>query len=147
VKANDIIQILFNTQNANSCNGDEWWQIDNAIYVLSQHQRALRANSTTQEEAIPVDDQNRALWPNYCANNCAGFYPRTCKALNCVGYRRRSLLHTMTRGLFWATNCQNQISELNNLLNNMRNNNGFSDSCKWYLGLERQYNCFTNERC
>jgi hypothetical protein len=148
VQANDVVQILFNDQYASSCNDDEWWQIDNQIYVVSQIQRKLRGDKEAipQEEEVPVDETNRALWPTYCANNCAGFAPKTCKALTCVGYRRRTLA-TVMRGLFYGSNCQNQITELNVLLTNLGNRESISSGCKEYLGLSRQYNCFTNATC
>lgn len=132
-----------------ACSDDEWWQIDGSIYVLSQQQRSLRGDSkAVSHEDVPVDDQNRALWPNYCANRCTGFVPRTCKALNCKGYRRRrGLIEEMTRGLFWASNCNSQIAEVNALLNELRLSFDFSDSCQWYLGLYRTYHCFTDDTC
>jgi hypothetical protein len=144
-EANDILQILFDDNQADSCNDDEWWQIDGAIYVLSQQQRALRGDKV--RAGIPLDD--RALWPNYCANRCGGFVPRTCKALNCKGYRRRrrGMIEHMTRGLFWASNCNSQIAEVNSLLHDLRQNAGFSDRCQEYLGLYRTYHCFTDDTC
>jgi hypothetical protein len=153
-EANFIVQILFNNGNPDACSDNEWNQIDYAIFVVSQHQRnrGLRGeNSTALADGPDVDtgiiDRELQYYPNYCANNCAGFAPRKCRAVNCVGYRRRGMVETMTRSLFWATDCNNQISELNNLINNMRNVNGFSAGCKSFLGQSRTYNCFTNESC
>jgi hypothetical protein len=147
-EANDILQILFDDNQADACSEDEWWQIDASIYVLSQQQRALRGNTKAiSREEILVDDQNRALWPNYCANRCDGFVPRTCKALNCKGYRRRGMIEEMTRGLFWASNCNSQIADVNSLLNDLRLSSDFSASCQWYLGLYRNYHCFTDDTC
>ena len=139
-EANDILQILFNDDYADYCNDSEWYDIDDAIYILSQNQRSLRGIDNGKRDLKLQPLVHRSLgWPNSCANRCAGFTAKTCKALNCVGYRRRSL--------FWASDCNNQISEVNNLLNNLRENGGFSDSCWFYLSLDRIYNCFTDEYC
>jgi len=165
VEANFIVQILFNNGDPYQCSSSEWSQLEYQIYVMSQKQRmrSLRGGEgeditmeavTVEEghEVAAVDDEDSApqrelAYPNYCANNCAGQAPRRCMAVNCVGYRKRSLVEEMTRSLFWATDCNNQISELNNLINNMRNTAGFSQGCRQFLEQQRTYNCFTNAYC
>lgn len=151
VRANFIVQILFNNGNPYQCSSSEWSQLEYLIYVMSQNQRNLRGADEKGAEAFTEyaeeegeEGKQRELWPNYCANRCSGFTPRRCMALNCVGYRRRGL--EMTRNLFWSTDCNNQISELNNLITNFRNN-GLSAGCRQFLEQQRQYNCFTNSNC
>jgi hypothetical protein len=161
-----IIRIVFNNGSPSSCTSTEWSKIDNAIFVLSQLQRklGLKGNSSLNVTDTQFND-NEALdeskeklqeavtsgrelaYPNSCANSCAGFATRTCKALNCKGYRRREMRERKKRGLFWATDCNNQISELNNLMTNLRNTAGFTTKCKDYLALSRKYECFTDDLC
>jgi hypothetical protein len=156
-----IIRIVFNNGSPSSCTSTEWKTIDNAIFVLSQLQRKLRGNinvtdtptsgvdiNSTPEELQEAVISGRELgYPTSCANSCAGFATGTCKALNCKGYRRRTMRNSKDRELFWATDCNNQISELNNLMTNLRNTAGLSARCKDYLALSRTYQCFTTEKC
>ena len=158
----DILRVVFNNGNPSSCTTTEWNTIDTAIYNMAKVQRKLSLrggksiNMTDtsvgdEEDGVTKDESeeintSRELYPNSCANSCAGFAPKTCKALNCIGYRR-ALMDIKKRELFWASGCNNQITEMNNLITNMRNGPGFTTNCKNYLALSRKYECFTTQYC
>jgi hypothetical protein len=128
--------------------------ITHQIYTMAGNQRQLRGNDIVDDgnvltDAVVTDEDNNArelkTYPAYCANSCAGYAKGWCLALNCVGYRR-SVMESM-RELFWSTNCENQKSEVNNLLNNMCNNNQVGQSCKSFVMAPRTMTCFSNVEC
>lgn len=156
---NVILQVLLNNGEDMYCDGNdccedhEWDHISHTIYTMSGNQRLLRGNDIDKDQEVDsitnavVDGKARELrtYAAYCANSCAGYARGRCLALNCVGYRR-SVMESM-RALFWSTNCENQKSEVNNLLNNMCNNNEVGDNCKSYLMAPRQLSCYSNVEC
>ena len=75
------LRFLFNLgapTNASNCTDADFSIFDDAMYseifLGRRRKKALRA-----------------LYPNYCANKCAGYVARQCRAVGCVGYRRRTL--------------------------------------------------------
>jgi hypothetical protein len=158
---NVILQVLLNNGNAMYCNGgdccntSEFDLISQKVYTMSGYQRHLRGNDIVDEgnavidvtNAFVVDDEARGLrtYAAYCANRCAGYAKGRCLALNCGGYRR-SVMESV-RELFWSTNCENQKSEVNNVLNNIVNNQQVSNNCKSYLMAPRQLTCYSNVAC
>ena len=156
--SNVILQVLLNNgQNMDCggqdcCNYQEWDVITRQIYTMAGNQRQLRGNDIADvglnvTDAIVVEDEARELvtYRAYCANSCAGYARGRCLALNCIGYRR-SVMESM-RELFWSTNCENQKSEVNNLLTNMVNSNQFGQTCKALLMAPRLLTCYSNVLC
>lgn len=159
---NVILQVLLNSDenlctdkwgnSVECCEENEWDLISQRFYTMSINQRQLRGESDLNEENAAdstsnvVDDEARKLsYSRYCANSCRWYATGRCLALNCKGYRR-SVMETM-RELFWSTNCENQKSEVNNLLNNMANNNEVGENCKILLRSSRKLTCFSNVEC
>ena len=162
---NVILQVLLNNGNDMDCDGNdccdeyEWDFISHQIYTMSGNQRQLRGNNSwdggdiiTDSVSMDNEDESQrqlANYPAYCAYRCAGYAPTRCLALNCKGYRRQHhrVMMESIRELFWSTNCENQKSEVNNLLNNICNNNQVSHNCKSYLMQPRTMTCYSNVDC
>jgi hypothetical protein len=81
--ADRMIRVLFNNGTEPSsdlnCTENDSLLIDSVFNVLSSL-RNLRS--------IGHGNNGRRLRPVYCKNNCRGYSPLTCRATNCVGYRR-----------------------------------------------------------
>jgi hypothetical protein len=149
---NVILRILLNTR-AGSCQGSDWDFVEHQIYTMSINQRQLRGDVGSDEgnaaDSIisEVDNKARELqtYPRECANSCRTYPAGRCMALNCRGYRRG--LMESTRELFWSTPCENQKSEVRNLLTNIANNNQVGASCKASLLQAPQMDCYSNVDC
>jgi hypothetical protein len=171
-QTNVILQILLNNGNAMTCGGkaccsnSEWDYVSHQIYTMSIQQRQLLRGNDDNGPLITISnatdvgtsDNGRRLptYPAQCANSCAGYAKGRCFALNCMGYRRRTTTTTTTtmakewmssRELFWATPCENQKSEVHNLLNNICVNNQVGANCKKLLSAPRKMTCFSNVKC
>lgn len=152
VNAYDLVQMLFDQQHAGACSSNDWDIIDAAILEWTNYDyRKLRGSDAAivSNDRIPVDENNRALWPWYCANRCDGFAPRTCKAVNCVGYRR-GLVETMKHGLYQAFlyfDCSSQSADLEQVISGIIWYNRVSPACVSYLNIPRQYSCYTDAQC
>jgi hypothetical protein len=157
----------------NCCSSTEWDTISKAVYAMAKNQRhtrrTLRGNITNHNDAMIVEgtssnsiptgnntDVHRELpsYPGSCANNCRGYTTGRCMALNCVGYRqRRSMMESFTslvgrkhdRDLFWATGCDTQKQEANNLLTNIQSQVG--PRCKALLNAPRGLKCYSTANC
>jgi hypothetical protein len=152
----------------NCCTSAEWTLISDRVYTMSQNQRDLEDNNSTVEneegefvevnnstrigDATDIDRDLAITYPRYCANNCAGYSTGRCMALNCKGYRERrtsdeSKVSSLRpkRDLFYATSCENQKSEMNNLLTNIQNEVG--SRCKALLNAPRKLTCFSTDSC
>jgi hypothetical protein len=149
------------------CTSSEWDRISRSIYTMSmnqRHTRALRGNETNHDDAMMegidstgagnnIDVTRELAYPRQCANNCRAYPAGRCMALNCYGYRqRRSMLESIAslvgqgdRDLFWATNCDNQKSEVNNLLNNLQYQ--FGPRCRSLLNAPRILECYSDVDC
>lgn len=145
-----MIRILFNQTQSHACSTNDWDVIDYAFYEfsLNQYDRNLRGANTTLAAKDQVDEESRELWPAYCANRCEGFLPRTCRAVNCVGFRR-SLVEMLSRGLYGSPLCDGQISEMEGVIIGVKGDtfNGLSSACRSYLNIPRQYECFRDTVC
>jgi hypothetical protein len=104
------------------------------VYAMSKNQRDLGNNSAaevlgsiTQMGNSTDVDRDLQSYPGYCKNNCNGYVSGRCMALNCKGYRKsieaaesKSTSLRPKRDLLYATICDNQKSEMNNLLTNFQ---------------------------
>jgi hypothetical protein len=138
----------------NCCTSWEWNFIQTQFYVMSGKQRrGLRGNETSTPPMNITDTAERQLqtWPRECANPCAGVLPGRCLAAKCKGYRRTlvdsimSIAQLNDRNLYWATNCENQKSEVNNLLNNIKWQVG--PRCRSLIDAPREMTCKYNVWC
>lgn len=153
----------------NCCNSTEWNLIASRAYTMAQNQRDLDGtmgipsddsvvdvlqNSTTRDGNSIDVDRELVTYPRYCANRCKGYAPGRCLAMKCRGYRQRrtntvgstplSLRHAQ-RDLFYSTGCSNQISEMKNLLRNIRRQLG--RRCRSLLNAPRKMTCFNTDDC
>lgn len=121
---------------------------------MSKNQRNLQDSAAVGAEISNSTNVDRDLqsYPGYCANNCAGYAPGRCMALNCKGYRKsretaesKPLSLRPRRDLFYSTGCDNQKSEMNNLLTNIQNELG--PRCKALLNAPRNMTCYGTELC
>lgn len=158
-----ILQVLLNNGNDsfhcvdrwnNCCTSSEWNFISQKVYTMSQNQRDLSvSNSTVKSDDVSlVDDYNTThtdrdlkTYPRYCANSCKGIAAGRCMALNCKKYRQRRTSLRPKRDLFYSTSCDNQKSEMNNLLTNIQNQ--LSPQCRSLLNAPRKMTCFNADQC
>ena len=165
-----ILQVLLNSGNSfycidrwnNCCTSTEWNLISTKVYAMSKNQRDLLEDDSSTANSTLMDfssnnstgvDRDLQSYPGYCANNCAGYAPGRCMALNCRGYRARretseyksSSKLRPSRDLFYSTSCDNQKSEMNNLLTNIQNEIG--PRCKALLNAPRKMSCYGTELC
>jgi hypothetical protein len=153
----------------NCCTSTEWDLISSRVYTMSQNQRDLEGsnatiqndddtfvdiNNSTQVRDSTDIDRGLVTYPRYCANSCRGYATGRCMALNCKGYRhqqRRTTIDSKSsslrpkRNLFYSTSCENQKSEMNNLLTNIRNEVG--PRCQSLLNAPRKMTCFDADLC
>jgi hypothetical protein len=125
-----------------------------------KRQRGLRHgnNETSNDEMVQpfegsMDDRELQTHPRDCGRQCAGYVTGYCVSARCIGYRRSMMNNATTsttiaqddRNLYWATPCENQKSEMNNLLNNL----GYrvSARCKRLLDRPRTMTCIYNAVC
>jgi hypothetical protein len=162
-----ILQVLLNSGDSfycvdqwnNCCTSTEWDLISTNVYAMSKNQRDLEdsstvdliSNSTEIGNSTAVDRELQS-YPGFCANNCKGYAVGRCMALNCKGYRKnRDMAESKTsslrpkRDLFYSTNCDNQKSEMNNLLTNVQSQLG--PRCKALLNAPRTMSCYGSELC
>jgi hypothetical protein len=110
VSAEIMIRFIFNDGRAPSifegtyCSSTENSSID-AIFdlktLLGRRRRQLRLTSDTNStiSAAPLasiephTDSRGLAYPRKCKDNCAGLAKGTCRATDCVGYRRRKLMN------------------------------------------------------
>jgi hypothetical protein len=162
-----ILQVLLNNGNSfycvdrsnNCCTSTEWNLISTKVYAMSQNQRDLEDHSTVEVLGNSTQignntDMDRDLqsYPGYCKNNCNGYATGRCMALNCRGYRKsremeeaKSSSLRPKRNLFYSTSCENQKSEMNNLLTNIQSQIG--PRCKALLNAPRKMSCYSTTLC
>lgn len=134
--ADRMVRVLFNegldSATAGSCTATDDTKINSVIAASSSNstyiKRSLRAGEWQYEE--------RQLWPAKCRNNCLGYAPRTCRATDCVGYRRRELSSGK------SFKCEDQVEFINHELNKLVNANLVSASCKELLMKPRKCDCY-----
>jgi hypothetical protein len=152
----------------NCCTSTEWNLISSRAYAMAQNQRYLESNSdnlnddsnidvlrnSTQNDNNNIDtDRDLKTYRGFCSSKCAGYATGRCLALKCRGYRQRrtegdgskSSLRPIQRAVFYATGCDNQKSEMNNLFNNMQHELG--PRCKSLLNAPRNMTCYNTDDC
>lgn len=163
-----ILQVLLNSGNSfycvdrwnNCCTSTEWNLISTKVYAMSKNQRDLEDSSVAEVELHNSTeignstnvDRDLQSYPGYCANNCAGYATGRCMALNCKGYcKSRATAESKAsslrpkRDLFYSTGCDNQKSEMNNLLTNIQSQLG--PRCKALLNAPHKMTCYGTELC
>jgi hypothetical protein len=103
--ADRMIRAIFNNGVAPTaetfCDTPDNAHIDN-VFKPIKRARYLRETAATTANATFVDIEmtdthvDRELWPAYCKDNCAGYVSGTCRATNCVGYRKKDRRQTQT---------------------------------------------------
>jgi hypothetical protein len=140
VSANSMVRVLFNngtiTSNEN-CTAADNLLLD-ALFNTT-YRRHLRLVGHEQK-------QDRQLYPLYCKNYCLGYVKGTCRATNCVGYRRQLSNTTSTKSGKTTTNvtCPIRTSIINATLNSLVATNAVSTSCRNLLSKPRQFQCYEN---
>lgn len=96
---------------------------------------AATPNATLTDAEITHTHVDRELWPAYCKNNCAGYVPGTCRATNCVGYRKKDRRQAQT--LTCADHIQMVNTDIDALLTKV------SSTCAAYLNpANRKVECY-----
>ena len=98
-EADRMIRVAFNngispTQETLCSNSDDA-HIDKVFQPIKRYLRQATgkmANSTVESSDIDSSEMivDRELYPAYCKNNCAGWAAGTCRATNCIGYRKKN---------------------------------------------------------
>ena len=105
--ADRMIRMLFNNgtspTEATMCSTSDDAHIDKVFQPIKRERYLREAASTTTGADVSSTDidftethADRELWPTYCKNNCAGYATGTCRATNCVGYRKKDRRQTQT---------------------------------------------------
>jgi hypothetical protein len=154
VHADRMVRFLFNNgvEDASlvGCNADDDVKIDmifnqsgyDATYVNRNLLRSENKNDLHENH-----ERELQLWHPKCKKECAGWAPRTCRATDCVGYRRQLGKATTAinqRGLQSGKSfsCTTQVNYLHTELNNLVTNNLVSTDCKTLLNKPRNVTCF-----
>ena len=149
VHADRMVRVLFNNgvmdPTSGSCSAADDSLIDAVLTKSSNNStyttRKLRSSSI--DDASEVANSHRALWPLYCKKNCAGFTAGTCRATNCVGYRRRQLSAHPSRELAAVSfTCTQQVNYLNQEFTKLVTGNQVSGTCKTLLSKPRNITCY-----
>jgi hypothetical protein len=103
VSAETMVRIVFNDGRAGNyfegtyCTSTEE-NLINTVFdlkkLLGLGRRQLRASATNTTSSVASTTKSteaRELYPRKCKNNCAGMVSGTCRATDCMGYRRREL--------------------------------------------------------
>ena len=128
---------------------------------MSQNQRDLEENSLIVEALDNTThvgngtdvERDLEVYTKECKNSCKGIAAGRCMALNCKGYRKLGASEAdpkpsslrPKRDLFYSTGCDNQKSEMNNLLTNIQSNLGAR--CRSLLNAPRKMTCFSTTSC
>ena len=77
--------------------------------------------------------ERQLAYPLYCKDSCRGFAPRTCRAVNCVGYRRKMVEEMQ---------CANTTALINADLAYYSSTNQLSSSCQSLVNAPRTIECY-----
>jgi hypothetical protein len=101
--------------------------------------RNLRVHSRSNEELIGEIDTDRELYPIYCRDYCRGYAKGTCRATNCLGFRREL---TSPISNPYNVTCPTRISSMNATLNTLVATGAVSSSCRRLLKKPRIFECY-----
>lgn len=150
-----VIVLLNNGEDsAYSCSTAELDQASAILYASSlnstygrRHLRTTMEDLDDMTDSILTDPQHRTLANGAkCKNLCAGVATGRCLAVDCKGYRRRSLIgeEQDDRNLLSGASftCTQQVDYINAELNKLASGNQVSSSCKTFLSRPRSITCF-----
>jgi hypothetical protein len=153
-----MVRFLFNNgkppSSSQTCTSQDNDKIDE-IFRYRYNRRYLRSNENmvnetaarnyilTNETTFPNppgfvvnETVSRKLgYPRYCKDNCAGYQPGSCRATNCIGYRRELENENdehHDRGL-QVSSCSTVLSAIQGKLNTLISKNQVSNSCKSFI--------------
>jgi hypothetical protein len=144
VQADRLVRFLFNDgkndTDAGSCNMLDDILVDGIITLSGYnftYSRKLRAS------IYPT--RNLQYYPPKCKRVCEGYADGTCRATDCVGYRR-VLLETIQDdrelGSGKSFSCDTQVDFINRELDKLVNNSLVSSSCQKLLSKHRKWDCY-----
>lgn len=140
-----MVRVIFNNgvapTEATFCNAPDTIKIDH-VFKPIERVRYLRDTTTAVVKPNVVSSEveadmhvDRKLWPAYCKDNCAGYVSGTCRATNCVGYRKMDRRQTQT------LTCTDHVQVINTRLNDVMTK--VSSTCAAYLQpVNRKVECF-----
>lgn len=134
VSADVMVRYVFNngvSPKADTyCSDSDNGKIDE-IFKLGSNRRHLRHNNA--KEAMP---RELKTYPRYCKNNCVKYAPGTCRATNCLGFRR-SLNRVGRREASvpaeHAQTCSESLTTIQKQLDELILKNLVSNTCKVFL--------------
>jgi hypothetical protein len=137
--ADRMIRVVFNKGKLLSTN-QSCTQNDNVLIdkIFSVNTSSYRRNLRSFDH----ENEIRRLAPIYCKNNCKGYVEGTCRATNCLGYRRKL---TTTNPIVDTINnitCSAQVQLLNATLNTLVSTNAVTSTCKKFLNTPRNFSCY-----
>jgi len=150
INADRMVRYLFNNAQTSSytCNSADDVLINNIFTLSGKNEtygkRNLRA---VQEPTLQEQQRELVVYPPKCKNNCAGFATNTCRATDCVGYRRNlgKKEESDERELSTlAVSCTTQTNYINQELTKLINGNSLSSSCKTLLQKPRDVKCYND---
>ena len=164
-----MVRYLFNNGNAPSssqtCTSQDNEKIDE-IFRYRYNRRYLRSNDSivdksavrnynlvnettfpnTTDFAASETASRELQYPRYCKDNCAGYKPGSCRATNCIGYRRELKNENYEhndRDLPFAS-CSTVLTAIQGKLDTLIRNNQVSSSCKSFLTAPIIKSCTDN---
>jgi hypothetical protein len=143
------IQILLNGGNMleseQICDSWDVEVLEAALHAASQNQRrGLQDRNKVMKRKI-ISFRDLVFYPPGCKKSCRGFATGHCLVTNCAGFRRLGLRDPDTRNLYWSSNCEGQMEELNDALNTIQAY--LSLDCQALLDAPRLMSCITDEGC
>jgi hypothetical protein len=144
VQADRLVRFLFNDgkndTDAGSCNMLDDILVDGIITLSGYnftYSRKLRASS--------YPTRNLQYYPPKCKRVCEGFADGTCRATDCVGYRRvlmETIQDDRELGSGKSFSCDTQVDFINRELDKLVNNSLVSSSCQKLLSKHRKWDCY-----
>jgi hypothetical protein len=144
--AERMIRMIFNSGISPTadtfCSSSDNAHIDKIFHPIKRERYLREAMMTTSDNNESTDTEitdrhvDRELWPTYCKNNCAGYTTGTCRATNCVGYRKKNRRQTQT------LTCDDQVQTVHAELDLLMTTK-LSSTCALYLKRENRIaECF-----
>jgi hypothetical protein len=144
VNADRLVRFLFNDgkndTDSGSCNMMDDILVDGIITLSGYnftYARKLRSSSYAT--------RNLQYYPPKCRRVCEGFADGTCRATDCVGYRRNlaetsDVSRDLSSGKSFS--CDTQVNFINTELDKLVNNSLVSVSCQTLLSKKRRWDCY-----
>jgi hypothetical protein len=145
VQADRLVRVLLNDgkidTDSGSCNDISDDDLINRIIFAS----GLNSTYTRNLRSSSYAERDLQYYPPKCKRVCEGFATGTCRATDCVGYRRNlaetsDVSRDLSSGKSFS--CDTQINYINTELTKLADNNLVTPICKKLLSKNRKWDCY-----